>query len=449
MAEQNLTLGIDIGTTKVAVVVLDPHTGTLLHSGSRITNSYLPMPAGYAEQDVSQIFSALDTVISEIPSPLLTAVSAIGITGQMHGMLLWNPKSGARSNLITWQDQRCNYGGFLEKLREQTGDHSLNTGYGCASLAWLCRNDQKSLDQYSCASTIHDHLASLMCDLEHSHTDTSDGASWGCFDIAKGDWKRDSIKLAGIPERILPKVKPCGSKLGTLSESFAKRWGVKAKIPVTTPLGDNQASLFATITQPESQLALTIGTGGQLSLVLSDLPEQSGRPVKYEVRPYVDGKYIAVAASLCGGDGFAFVANTVEAWCKELEIAAPSRDAIFSKLNNLALSVRESPLSVQTSFLGERFAPELRGSISNIDLENLTLTNLSHAACRSVVRNLKEMLPDELWRGRRSLVGSGNAIRKLPIFQRIIEEEFQMDLELLEGREEAATGAAMVAARLI
>ena len=68
---------------------------------------------------------------------------------------------------------------------------------------------------------------------------------------------------------------------------------IPSGIPVTAALGDNQASLLATLGQPERELALTLGTGGQVSAVLDSREPGflAGRSATFEIRPYPGKRY--------------------------------------------------------------------------------------------------------------------------------------------------------------
>ena len=167
----SVTLGIDIGTSKVAAVLIDEDSKTPLAISSKSTNAEIEGKPSCAEQDVSQIISVVDQCVLALPRDQREQVAAIGVTGQMHGVLLWNSGSEKTSRLVTWQDRRCNDDGFLEELQRKTRDSTIKSGFGCATLAWYADADPSLLDQYSCASTIHDYFVCVICGLTHGITD--------------------------------------------------------------------------------------------------------------------------------------------------------------------------------------------------------------------------------------------------------------------------------------
>jgi sedoheptulokinase len=120
---------------------------------------------------------------------------------------------------------------------------------------------------------------------------------------------------------------------------------------------------------------------------------------------------------------------------------------MFAKLNALGLAAEED-LVVQPHFLGERHAPHLRGSIEGLDLKNFRLGNVARGLAQGILVNLRQMLPAWALAGRERIVGSGNALRRNPLLQRMAAETFGLPLALTEGREEAALGAAILAAAM-
>ncbi|RMD84599.1 MAG: hypothetical protein D6808_06770, partial [Candidatus Dadabacteria bacterium] len=210
-------IGIDLGTSKVALVLVDIKTRRIVESATALTDAQIDgLREGRSEQSVDKIFDAVDRCFKSIDPSLLSSVEVIGVTGQMHGVMLFNSSKGDTSNLITWQDQRCLEDGFLDELRDISGDRSINTGFGCATLAWLAKYDRDLLDRFDCASTVQDYLVSKICAADRVVTDPSDAASWGFFDIASNRWELEKVRACNIPESLLPDVVPCGSMAGYL-----------------------------------------------------------------------------------------------------------------------------------------------------------------------------------------------------------------------------------------
>jgi len=441
-------LGIDIGTTKVASAIVDIDTRAVLTTTSRAHESDVKgLIPGRSEQVVSRILLSLDACISELPLEQRQGVCCIGVTGQMHGVVLWNNDSQEVSHLVTWQDQRCLEGEFIQKLRAVTGDVSAQSGYGTSTLAWLAAHEPATLQRYTSAATIHDYLVFALTGIQRPVTDPSDAASFGFFNSSTRGWRRECIETSGIPGDLLPEIRPAGSKAGPLTPEWGDRWGLLPGIPVGTALGDNQASLYGSLTNP-TQIALTIGTGAQLSVVVpqsqAKTPPQSA---SYEFRPYVGDTSIAVAASLSGGRALAALGKALQNFLNECGVAnSLTLDQIQTAMHAQGLQRIDTDLRANGSLSGERHAPLLRGSFTDLSFDNFTIGDMTAALCRGLITSLRDSLPKELLATRREVVGSGNAIRRSPLMQQIIRETFGCDLTLQEGSETTACGAALLAA---
>jgi sugar (pentulose or hexulose) kinase len=439
-------LGIDIGTTKAAAVIADG-SGALAAVASGDHHAGLSAPTGRAEQDPAVLLSAAWRAVCELPADLRRQVRAVGITGQMHGVLLLDSMGRPVSPMITWQDQRCLEDGFLSGLVGRTG-RPLCTGFGCATLAWLAAH--RSLPAGAArACTIHDYAVARLCGRARPLTDPTDAASWGLFGLRKLAWDQAAMKAAGIAPELLPGVRPSGSLAGAVSDRMAGELGLVPGIPVAVAIGDNQASLLATLRDPLREIAITIGTGAQLSAVLppGEAAEESlpGRP--YEYRPYPGGRYLVTAAALSGGSAWAWLTRTVASWLNDLGLPAMTEDALYARLNTLGLAAADGPL-VFPHFLGERHAPGLRGSIAQLGPDSLPLGPLARGLARGIVTNLREMLCLHALENRTRVIGSGNALRRNPLLQRMVTEAFGLPLVMPDVREEAALGAAINAAQL-
>ena len=442
---QDLYLGLDIGTTKIAAVVADSE-GNVRASVSRVHAAGLPAPDERAEQEAGVLLDTAWAVVRELPGALRHRVGGIGVTGQMHGVVLVDAGQEPVTPLITWQDGRClEDPTFFDALSTTTG-YRLATGYGLATLAWLHRHQQIPPNAVS-ATTIHDLVVARLCSLPRPVTDPSDAASWGCFDLAAAAWDEAALASSGLPVSMLPAVHPFGSVAGVIDPAMASWLGLPGGLPVHVALGDLQASLLATIQDPETDVALTLGTGGQAT-VITAAPLKAGvaaRDAPCVYWPYPGGRIAVVAASLSGGAAWAWLVDSLDAWLRDLGVAPPPREALFDKINALGLAATHE-LPVRSHFLGERHDPSLTGSIQNLTLSTFTLGALARGLARSIVRTLHEMLPADTLKNRSRLVGGGNALRRTPLLQDMAETVFGLPLTLTEDREEAATGAALVAA---
>ena len=163
-------LGLDVGTTTVSGVIVDTSDGRLVaRAGSEHRADVLhtaPDQAGWAEQDPDRLDDAARQVLADLAAAAGPDVAAIGLTGQMHGLLLLDGDGQPLGNLVTWQDRRV--APIIPELLESASAEAwtvtgcrLATGYLGATLAWMVRNDAVSTSVRRCCF-IHDWVASRL-----------------------------------------------------------------------------------------------------------------------------------------------------------------------------------------------------------------------------------------------------------------------------------------------
>jgi sedoheptulokinase len=437
-------LGIDLGTSKVAAVVIDSESRELLSHASIETFAQIKGGPQRSEQDVALIFNSVREALGALGEGLLAQVRGVGITGQMHGVVLWDGDTPELcSSLITWQDQRASEFDFLKQFRQKTGDSTLQDGYGFVSLAWLLAHEPDFVAKYNRATSLMDLFSARLCGDNRAVTDPTIGQSFGLFDLFTRNWDTDRLRWGEIPSEFIPELMPSRTVRGYTAKG--NPFGLPEGLPVALPIGDNQAALIASLRRPEEEISLNLGTAGQLSVVLGVNPEiVFPVPAGLELRPFPGNRIAAVCASLCGGRVAQWFCDTLIDWCRELGGGALEPRDVYRRLNELGLaSLEESTIEAETTFMGERHSPTRRGALRNIDLHNFTLGNVAAALSRDVVENLKGMMPDSYLKGRRVVVGSGNGIRRVPLMQSTVERVFGLPLVMSDSVEEAACGAAI------
>lgn len=441
-------LGIDIGTTTVSVVILDQQletraVATFPHRAD------IPAGSDRSEQSAQKIWQVTEDAVQSLDETFRQQVIALGVTGQMHGVLLLDAQGQSISPLVTWQDQRCLADGFLDQIRAKSG-YALNSGYGCATLAWF-RHHGLLLPSLAKCCTIADYVVMQLAGLSVPHMDVTQAAGWGCCHLLTGQWDEPALAQLGIRVEWLPKILPGISVAGFLQKEMADKWRLPSGLPISLALGDSQASLLATLTNPQEELALTLGTGGQVSAVLCSHAEKellSLAQHSCEIRPFPGNRYLATAAILCGGSAWSWLATTVQDWCADLGLGALDDDTVYRRLNELGLAATDE-LLFTPYFSGERGETDLRAAIQGISLDNFSLGRVSRSLARGIMQNLKDRLPAQALKNRQRLMASGNALRRNPLLQQMAQQVFQLPLLLSHRREEAACGAALYAKNMI
>ena len=409
-------LGIDTGTTGIGAALYDSETGEVTETLSLPNKSFIESGAEYERiQDPGII---LDTV-REITEKTY-GFDAIGISGQMHGILYIDKNGSAVSPLYTWQDTRS---ALPYKDGRSYAEHlGVYPGYGLATDFYNRENGLvPETAAYLC--TIGDYIAMKLCSAEKPLMHITNAASLGCFDVFENRFTSDTA--------LLPEV----------TGKYETTGYYKGNIPVTVCIGDNQASFLGSVPSDDAVL-INVGTGAQISYIVDrdTALEIAGDPASgAEIRPYDGKKYLAAGCSLCGGRAF----SAFEKFCRAAANAAGAEIDSFYPFLDKMLERGDTDLTADCRFSGTRKNPGLTGGFSNLTELNFTPRDFALAVSEGIVTELRGM-----YSGKENplIVASGNGVRKNPAIKRYIEKHFGTVPVFTDYEEEAAVGAAKSAA---
>lgn len=431
-------LGIDIGTTTVTALVLNTDKSEIVKSCTLKNDSFIGGRVFEKLQDPETIIDTVKTAIKNVTDGI--EVTAIGITGQMHGILYLDKDNAPCSPLMIWQDERGNQLyknglSYAEYLTKET-KYKAASGFGLTTHFYnLINNEIPENAVILC--TIHDYLAALLTGTKPV-THSSDAASLGFYNLKENSFDDNALAIAGIDKTFLPEVIKNTALAGKTNCDF-----LPDDIPVAVAIGDNQGSFLGSVADTEKSILVNVGTGSQVSFVTDKVEELSCG----EIRPLTDNKYIFVGASLCGGRAYAILKAFFE---KCAEMLGGTKENLYSLMDKKAENIQafSDLLTVNCQFCGTREDPKIRGSIENIGIENFTPENLILGTLKGVSKELYLMYESEktlLTQEPSTLVCSGNGLRKSEIWRRLFTEDFNMEATLPKHSEEAAVGACVFA----
>lgn len=421
-------IGLDIGTTTICGIAVDAESGKLLKSVTLDNDSFIDGKPFEKIQSPEAIIAKVTALAAQLFNEF-SPVCAVGITGQMHGIVYIDAQGKAVSPLYTWQDESGNQpyenGTYASVLSDITG-YNAASGFGGTTYFYHSKN---SLVPESAVKicTIHDYAAMVLTGRKTPLTHSSDAASFSLFDIANGCFDKAAIEKAGMDFGFFPDVTCDFDSLGEYNG-----------VPVCVAIGDNQASFIGSVRDMQGCALVNMGTGGQIS-VLTNLTKA---PDNMEIRPLCSGKNILVGCSLCGGRAFAVLADFFKS-C--LAMAGCECDGSIYKYMDAALEpAGDDSLTVSTKLSGTRSDPTVRGSITNLGIDNFTPVALMNGFLGGMVSEIIEMIEPTGFKAT-SLVGSGNGLRKNLPLQKRFSAALGAEMQIPLHREEAAYGAVLTA----
>ncbi|MFA6035259.1 MAG: FGGY family carbohydrate kinase, partial [Myxococcota bacterium] len=377
----NFIIGLDIGTSKISAVACN--AGDMAQAAVRSVANDADMDcneAGGHQQDPARIIRlSLDLLREIIADRVINGdISAIGISGQMHGVVLAGHGLEPLTPLYSWRDQRISPR-FGEALTKAGSDHHnrcgafLGAGYGAVTLNRLAETSE--FPAGSTALTIADLVAGHLTGL--AATGATNAAGWGLYNLRGRCWDEQTVGAMGIPPGILPRLSNDQPLLGSVKPSICGYIGVVAGVPVAVPIGDNQASVIGAVGLDADTAVVNIGTGAQISIPCRGSDVLSG----LETRPMPFGGFIKVGASLCGGWAYAYLKEFFKEVVTGLSGRSIGDAELYAAMNRLAASSGSGAgkIKADTRFAGTRTNPAVRGSFSSLDTGNMTVANMARS----------------------------------------------------------------------
>ena len=431
-------VGLDIGTTTICGLVLDPDTGEVVSVRTEPNASAIPGAAPWeALQDPEAILAAAANIADRFLDAFAD-VAGIGVAGQMHGILYVDRHGRAVSPLYTWQDGRGDRDfapgeTHAAHLSQRLG-HSLSTGMGFVTHHY---NTRAGLVPQEAASlcTAADYVAMRLAHAAVPLIDATNAASLGCFDLSALDFRRGAMDGLGIDPSLFPRV----------VHGYPGMGEARRGVPVFVAVGDNQASFLGAVRDVGSSLLVNIGTGSQLSLFIQNPAVIPG----IDTRPFPFGGFLGVGAALCGGRAYALLREFFDRTVRLFTGTAGAASwETMNAVTEASLGAGDR-LAVSTLFAGTRAEPGIRGMVSNLSQRTFTPEHLIVGVREGIVSELLDFydrFPAAARGAVRFLVGSGNGIRLNPDLRAAFARTLGMRMGVPACREETSLGAAILAA---
>jgi xylulokinase len=279
----NLFLGIDLSTTGAKALLID-EAGAVVASTTTPLGVSNPRPL-WSEQEPGDWWQA---VTESIRSALAQAnasgtdIKAIGLTGQMHGLVLLDERGDVLRPAILWNDQRC--GEECDEIRARVGRERLIqitgndalTGFTAPKILWVERHEPE----------IHRRARHVLLPKDYVRyrltggfaMDKADGSGTILFDLEKRNWSPEILDALNIPREWMPETFEGPEVTGEVTIDAAKETGLRAGTPVVAGGGDQAAGAIGVGAVRPGILALTLGTSGVVfAATESPLIEPQGR----------------------------------------------------------------------------------------------------------------------------------------------------------------------------
>lgn len=325
-------LGIDLGTSSVKVVLVDAEFTVLAQATAEYPVDR-PHP-GWAETDPQRWWDAVVAATREVLAAGHPVPAAVGLSGQMHGVLVCDAGLTPLRPALLWSDARATaeldvYRGLPDEIAVRLGN-PLSPGMAGPLLGWLARHEAELLASARWALQPKDWIRARLTG--GAVAEPSDASATLLFDLTSGTWDLDVAGALGVrPYLLAPLLPSAGSVAGTLQSEAAGVLGLPAGIPVAAGAADTAAAALGSGLHRPGDVQLTIGSGTQIvTPVVAPTAESlraAGSPVTHTYRGAGLTDWYAMAATLNGGLTLDWVRRTVGVEWAELYAAADTPPA--------------------------------------------------------------------------------------------------------------------------
>lgn len=427
-------LGIDLGTSSVKVIVLDTQ-GRMLSISKASYTVMAPRP-GWSESDPNEwwsaVVSAVQTSMAQVPR---TEITAIGLSGQMHGVVLTNEEGLPQRPAMLWADTRAQ--AELERYRMLPASlverlaNPLVPGMAGPMLCWLAEHEASSYQEARWALQPKDWLRFHLTD--EVATDPSDASATLLYDLPADSWADNVIDALGLKRHLLPSIMPSGAIAGRLSDRAAEALGLPVGLPVATGAADTAAAALGTGLLTPGPIQLTLGTGAQLIQLSSEpISDPTGQTHLYRAADGVN--WYAMAAVQNAGLALNWVRQMFGATWDDVYTSAaavpPGADGLLFLPYLTQERLHHSTSGSKGAFLGMR-----------IDHRR---EHLLHAALEGVAFGIRvafEALPTASVTTTLRLAGGGS---EHPAWRQMLADILNQELLTVDTPVASARGAALL-----
>ena len=433
------TVGIDLGTSAMKLLLVDG-AGRICRSAAREYPLRFPRP-GWSEQEPEDWWAACLSGLAELMEGVdKTQVAALGVGGQMHGLVALDAEDRVIRPAILWNDGRTeaetvwlNETVGRARLSELTANIAF-AGFTAPKLLWLRKNEPESFERIEKIMLPKDYLNYRLTGV-HS-CDYSDAGGTLLLNVAHKRWSPEMLALCGLSEAQLPRLYESWEVTGTLLPAVAAHLGLPETVRVVAGAGDNAAAAVGTGTVGEGRCNISLGTSGTVFLSSDRFLVDPFNAL--HAFPHADGGYHLMGCMLSA-------ASCLKWFCEEILHAA---DFAAEQAAVDPERLGRNAVFFLPYLMGERSPindAEARGAFVGLGMEN-TRADLLQAVLEGVAFALRDSLEvaRSLGLAPESATLCGGGARS-PLWRRILANVLGLRLDVPQTEEGPGYGAAMLA----
>lgn len=258
-------IGADLGTSSLKLMLVGAD-GKIVKTTTREYDVIYPK-IGWSEQNPRDWWEAFVSGVRELIADIDGGdVTAIGVAGQMHGLVVLDKDDAVIRPTILWNDGRTEkeveyLNGVIgkERLSQMTANIAF-AGFTAPKILWMRANEPENFAKISKFMLPKDYINYLLTGV-HA-TDLSDASGMLLLDVKNRCWSKEMLGICSVKKEWCPKLYESYEVIGTVKENIAKKLGICSSVIVIAGAGDNAAAAIGTGTVGEGRCNISLGTSG-------------------------------------------------------------------------------------------------------------------------------------------------------------------------------------------
>jgi xylulokinase len=448
-----MLIGIDIGTSGAKAIAID-EDGKVVASATEEYGLDTPRPL-WSEQDPERWWQATVVALRRLllsPGVSADSIDGVGLTGQMHGLVLLDGNGEVLRPAILWNDQRTGSqceeitrrAGGLETVVGLTGNAVL-PGFTAGKLLWVKQNEPDVFERAAHFLLPKDYIRYRLTGA--FFTEVSDASGTALFDVKRRRWSEEMAELVGVPHNWFPECAESPVASATISEVASVATGLRAGTLVAGGAGDQAAQAVGSGIVKPGVISVTTGTSG----VVFAYQERYEAECEGRVHVFchaVPGAWHSMGVMLSAGGALRWFRDSLGH--SEKAIATITGEDTYEILMREAACAPAGceGLLFLPYLTGERTPypdPNARGAFVGLTLRH-GKAELARAVLEGVAFGLRDSLEliQRLGVPIHQVRASGGGARS-PLWRQIQADVFDAELVLTDITEGAAFGAALLA----
>ncbi len=445
-------MGIDLGTSALKVAIYDEKGNRKIATSAEYP--LLQPQNGWAEQDPNEWWEAtkkcLLTIHQNTPKVLEQVVS-IGISGQMHGLVMLNEQNEVQRNAILWCDQRTaleceeitkRVG--AERLIELTANPAL-TGFTASKIMWVKKHQPELYAQCKHILLPKDYLRFKLTGVYA--TEVSDASGMQLLDVVNRCWSKEVLDKLEIDINMLAKVYESPDVTGYTTAEVSKMLGLKHGVIVVGGAGDNAAAAVGTGVVNDGNSFTTIGTSGVVFLH-TDKPKIDAKGRVHTFCASVPNTWHIMGVTQSAGLSLQWFKKE---FCQDLVSSATEKDVnIYKLMDDMAsdIAIGADKLLYLPYLMGER-TPHLDANCRGVFFGLSAMHTKAHFV-RAIMEGVTYSLKDccavikEMGNNIESMIATGGGGSSV-LWRSMLGDAFDLPIRTMATEEGPALGVAILA----